>query len=162
LLNFCNLNNFLFKKTAENPVKKLEAYKLYLEFELKSLRDLEKNKQNSKNKPKNDKAEANSNGNLHIYEYDELQHHRTRVKVLFERILADDSNCLDTSIWIRYIFYLNEEESNDPSSFDKEFYLKVLKRSIRNCPWSSKLWISYALMLEKTHESAETVKGNYS
>ena len=127
---------------------------------MKLVRELEKNKQNNKNKSKQDKAEANSNGHMNIYEYDELNHQRTRLKILFERVIAEDSNCLDASMWIKYIFYLNEEEANDPHAFDKEFYLNVLKRSIRNCPWSSKLWISYALMLEKTHESGETVKGN--
>ncbi len=39
---------------------------------------------------------------------------------------------------------------NFGSKETNDFYLKVSQRSIRNCPWSSKLWINYALNLEKS------------
>lgn len=36
------------------------------------------------------------------------------------------------------------------TSASNEYYLKVSQRSIRNCPWSAKLWINYAFNLEKS------------
>ena len=36
----------------------------------------------------------------------ELNYLRKRLKCLFERAIADNSNCLDASLWLDYIYYL--------------------------------------------------------
>lgn len=60
---------------------------------------------------------------------------------------------------IKLFLKKNEEDSIQPNNVDtRDFHLKVAKRSIRNCPWSSKLWINYALMLEKTNSTTEIIK----
>ena len=43
----------------------------------------------------------------------------------------------------------------------KQFYVDVAKRSIRNCYWSSKLWINFAIILEKFQYPSEKIKGNF-
>lgn len=42
-----------------------------------------------------------------------------------------------------------EEDSHDAVE-KKEFILSTFKRAVRNCPWSAKLWINYALESEKS------------
>ncbi len=37
--------------------------------------------------------------------------------------------------------------------------MQVFKRSVRNVPWSSKLWINYLLELEKKNSTEELLKG---
>lgn len=99
-----NINDFfrLFKSKKKNPefdsAKKLNEYKSYLDFELKKITDLEKQKIKQNNKSNNETlAEEASTA---------LTHQRERLKCLFERSLSDDSNCLDVALWLKYIHYL--------------------------------------------------------
>ena len=55
----------------------------------------------------------------------------------------------------------------NPSADLNEFSLNVAKRSIRNCPWSSKLWINYTFCLEKSAflnqtDSIDLIKGVFN
>lgn len=85
-----------------DEAKKLAEYKSYLEFEIKNL------------KHKNPLASGKSlkqNGKNRKEECEEispevLDHHRLRVKCLFERAIADSSNCLDAALWLKYIYFL--------------------------------------------------------
>lgn len=72
-------------EAEKDAAKKLEIYKRYIDFELKLIRDMEKNK-------RADPAP--------------LDHDRLRLKCLFERAIADETNCLDVDLWIKYITYL--------------------------------------------------------
>jgi hypothetical protein len=176
---------FIFKKTSkDDQVKKLNDYKSYIEFELKLVKDMENRTvpASSKNKAKSQKID-DENTSVNQLENEELRSHRLRLKCLFERAISDNSNCLDESLWLKYIYYLvsfvlfslikmfyfklksfikikkNEEESILPNIVDnRDFHLKVAKRSTRNCPWSSKLWINYALILEKANSTTEIIK----
>lgn len=42
------------------------------------------------------------------------------------------------------------------------YNISVAKRSIRNCPWSSKLWINYTFLLERTNSSTESIKAVFN
>lgn len=131
---------------AQDPIKKLAEYNNYLDFELKLVKDLESSSKNSK-------LISNKNN--------QLDYHRLRLKCLFERAIADDSNCLDVNLWLKYINYLNEEEARESSEQNKIFNKNVFKRSIRNCYWSSNLWINYALNAEKSASDSDLVKNIY-
>lgn len=146
-----------------DEVKKLAEYKSYLEFEIKNykhknpLAGVKNMKQNGKHK-KDENEEANP---------EELEQHSLRIKCLFERAIANNSNCLDAALWLKYIYFLNEEEIFDNSNESTNFYLKVSERSVRNCPWSSKLWINYAFNLEKAAylnniDSTDIIKGVFN
>ncbi len=63
-----------------------------------------------------------------------------RVQCLYERMVTDQ--CLETRVWSEYLNYLKREIKID------EVLLKVHERSVRNCPWSADLWISYLQTLE--------------
>ena len=77
-----------------------------MEFELKLVKDIETSKAlllSSKTKAKfnqiDDEAPINT-------EFDEIRGHKIRLKCLFERAIAENSNCLDESLWLKYIYYL--------------------------------------------------------
>ena len=109
LNNFVNFCYFLHQKSAkDDPVRKLSDYKNYLEFELKLLKDLENSKSNLAGKHVNHKNKTNDiTDEVNIKcENIELKPQRLRLKCLFERAIADNSNCLDESLWLKYIFYL--------------------------------------------------------
>ncbi|TGZ75474.1 hypothetical protein CRM22_000354 [Opisthorchis felineus] len=61
---------------------------------------------------------------------------------LFERAVT--ANCLVPEIWLRYIDYLEEK-----LTADKGRLVRVLARSVRNCPWAVDLWLRYALASER-------------
>ena len=94
---FLNSRLLLYLKLTANDdaVKKLEAYNKYLDFELKLIRGLfEKLKTNRSSNKESEQKLA------------EFNYHRQRLRCLFERAIADNSNCLDTSLWLKYILYL--------------------------------------------------------
>ncbi|OON14007.1 hypothetical protein X801_10215 [Opisthorchis viverrini] len=61
---------------------------------------------------------------------------------LLERAVT--ANCLVPEIWLRYIDYLEEK-----LAADKGRLVRVLARSVRNCPWAVDLWLRYALASER-------------
>ena len=82
-------------------MKKLSEFNKYLEFELKRIKEMEtkifsqiKGKQNKKSDIDLDELE------------EDLSRSRDRIKCLFERTIADGSNCLDVALWQKYIYYL--------------------------------------------------------
>lgn len=76
----------------EDPAKRLEAYNKYLDYELKLVRDLF---EQMKGKASSEKSDM-----------EEFDYQRRRLKCLFERAIADNSNCLDTDLWLKYTLYL--------------------------------------------------------
>lgn len=80
-----------------NETKKLEEYKSYLDLELKNLR--------FKSGVGQKKGYNNKQSEQKLDE-DELQYCRRRIKCLFERAIADNQNCLDVSLWLKYIYFL--------------------------------------------------------
>lgn len=96
-----------FKKTSKDDhVKKLNDYKAYIEFELKLVKEIENRTlpASIKNKPKSNKIDDENSTNE--FENEELKCHKLRMKCLFERAISDNSNCLDESLWLKYIYYL--------------------------------------------------------
>jgi len=135
--------------------KKLEEYNKYIEFELRKLREIETGSSSKQNK----KNERKSGDEQQQQQHNELSYSKDRLKCLFERALADGTNCLDVSLWSKYIQYLNEEElAFVADEASQQFNLKVFRRSLRNCPWSAKLWINQAIALEKQAKPSESIK----
>lgn len=85
------------KNASGDSAKRLTEYNVYLDFELKLVSDLEKNKIKQNNKANETLADELRN---------DLIYHRKRLKCLFERAIADDSNCLDVNLWLKNINYL--------------------------------------------------------
>uniref|UniRef100_T1IRW8 RRM domain-containing protein n=1 Tax=Strigamia maritima TaxID=126957 RepID=T1IRW8_STRMM len=73
-----------------------------------------------------------------------------RIQCLFERALAE--NCLNSDLWLKYIKYLETKLKINTIS------LPVLERSVRNCPWSVKLWQIYLRAMERYEQSHENIK----
>lgn len=87
-------------QVADEP-KKLAEFKNYLDYELKGLR----------HKSGLSVKQSNGKGNNHFdndqdVDQEEMSYLRLRIKCLFERALADNSNCLDDSLWLKYIYFL--------------------------------------------------------
>jgi hypothetical protein len=51
---------------------------------------------------------------------------------------------------------------NEQAESREEFNLNVLKRAVRNCPWSSQLWVNYVLELEKVNKPEATIKAAFN
>jgi squamous cell carcinoma antigen recognized by T-cells 3 len=153
-------------KLEDKPDAKLKEYLSYIDFELKLVKEIESNIElaSPRAKKKTNKTEQQQQQQPNELE-SELEYHQTRLKCLFERAIGDNSNCLNVSLWLQYTNYLNEEEteatmgSNDTKQL---FNLSVYKRAIRNCPWSSKLWINYTLLMERRQSSTQTIKQIYN
>lgn len=153
------------KNLSTDEGKKLTEYKNYLDFEMKFLRSKDpasmthsKSNRQQNGKQQEDDQEVTD---------EELSYYRLRIKCLFERAIADNTNCLDASLWLKYIYFLNEEDASASSPKTNKFYLKVSQRSVRNCPWSAKLWINYTFNLEKQAflnniDSSSMVKGVFN
>ena len=56
-----------------------------------------------------------------------------RVQNIFERRITD--HCLEPDVWTEYVNYLEKNLKDYQSS------KMLLKRAVRNCTWSSRLWI---------------------
>jgi hypothetical protein len=69
----------------------LLEYKKYLDYVLKKI----------KISKKNNKSKQNSE----LSETEEIMEH-LEIKCLFERAISDNQNCLDLSLWLKYIYYL--------------------------------------------------------
>ncbi|CAF0720727.1 unnamed protein product [Brachionus calyciflorus] len=164
LIYEANLKKFKELEPFENALneavgdatKKIEAYFSYLDFEIKQIKEMEKRLLNNQKNIKTVNSINGKNSEMEI-----LEKSRVRVKCLFERAIADDSNCLNVNLWLKYIYYLIEEESKQFSDGKDEYNLNVFKRSIRNCPWSAKLWTTYALEIEKFNSPTEQIKNVY-
>lgn len=74
-----------------------------------------------------------------------------RVQCLYERAVSDV--CLDASLWLEYVEYLDSTIKIDT------VVLPVCKRAVRNCPWSSLLWQHYLRALERYKKPFDEVKG---
>jgi len=74
-----------------------------------------------------------------------------RVQCLFERAVSEV--CLDASLWLEYVEYLDSTIKIDT------VVLPVCKRAVRNCPWSSLLWQHYLRALERYKRPFDEVKG---
>ena len=74
-----------------------------------------------------------------------------RVQCLYERAVAE--LCLDASLWLEYVGYLDSTIKIDT------IVLPVCKRAVRNCPWSSLLWQHYLRVLERYERPFDEIKG---
>jgi len=74
-----------------------------------------------------------------------------RVQCLYERAVSEV--CLDASLWLEYVEYLDSTIKIDT------VVLPVCKRAVRNCPWSSLLWQHYLRALERYKRPFDEVKG---
>jgi len=94
------------KNLSANEAKKLEEYKNYLDYELKCLR-MKSPSMNAGNSGAGQKQKQ-ARGAVGEQEASpaELEECRMRVKCLFERALADNQNCLDASLWLKYVYFL--------------------------------------------------------
>ena len=91
------------KETATDEAKKLVEYKNYLDSELKALR--QKGPVNVKGASAKQSGKGQFENDQDV-DQDELNYRRRRIKCLFERAIADNSNCLDDSLWLKYIYFL--------------------------------------------------------
>lgn len=73
-----------------------------------------------------------------------------RVQCLYERAVAE--LCLDASLWLEYVGYLDSTIKIDT------VVLPVCKRAVRNCPWSSLLWQHYLRALERYERPFDEIK----
>ncbi|PNF41960.1 Squamous cell carcinoma antigen recognized by T-cells 3 [Cryptotermes secundus] len=83
-------------------------------------------------------------------QYEMSKNDPARVQCLYERTVAD--LCLDASMWLEYIEYLDSVLKIDT------VVLSVCKRAVRNCPWSSPLWQHYLRALERYKKPFDEVK----
>ncbi|CAG2170287.1 unnamed protein product [Oppiella nova] len=74
-------------------------------------------------------------------EYETTNGTPTRVQCIYERALIE--NCLIADLWHKYTTYLDKKVVIDT------IILPVYERAVRNCTWSSLLWISYMRALER-------------
>ncbi|CAN8015523.1 unnamed protein product [Ixodes persulcatus] len=79
---------------------------------------------------------------LSYLDFEEAQGDPTRVQSLYERAISD--HCLVPELWERYMAYLDTKLKVDAVS------LPCHERSVRNCPWSSSLWVSHLKALERS------------
>ena len=78
-------NSFLSKSNCDEAFDinaKIQAYLKYLDFEIKQVKDLE---------------------NAKVVNNDKLNKQRLRVKCLFERAIGDQTLCLSSQLWTKYI-----------------------------------------------------------
>ncbi|XP_022096230.1 LOW QUALITY PROTEIN: squamous cell carcinoma antigen recognized by T-cells 3-like [Acanthaster planci] len=81
-------------------------------------------------------------------EYERREGNPARIQCLYERALTD--NCLQIELWKDYTKYLDSELKV------KSVVLPVYARAVRNCPWSSELWIGYLVTMERYQEPHST------
>ncbi|XP_033646348.1 squamous cell carcinoma antigen recognized by T-cells 3-like isoform X1 [Asterias rubens] len=79
--------------------------------------------------------------------------HPARVQCLYERAVLD--HCLQEQLWLDYTDYVETKLKI------KDIVLSVYDRSVRNCPWSGRLWCNYLIAKEKFRESLNVIKGKY-
>ncbi|XP_005099708.1 squamous cell carcinoma antigen recognized by T-cells 3 [Aplysia californica] len=94
-----------------------------------------------------------TSGSEQLKSYQDLITHEQRKKeparvvCAFERALKD--HCLVAELWQQYTAYLDKLNSGQQIKSGYE-------RALRNCPWSSQLWVNYLLALER--QGTEFVK----
>ena len=74
---------------------------------------------------------------------------RDRVKVLHERAISSNLNCLDPVIWQSYIIY------QFPNNY------QIAKRAVRNCMCSHEIWSHYIMIKSKT-EGLESITEDFN
>jgi len=72
---------------------------------------------------------------------------------LYERAIADIP--LTQKIWADYIDYFATTIKEDVA------ILKICKRAVANCPWSSDLWTTYLIQAEVNNHPHEELTGYY-
>ncbi|XP_038059123.1 squamous cell carcinoma antigen recognized by T-cells 3-like isoform X2 [Patiria miniata] len=82
-------------------------------------------------------------------EYEKSEGNPARIQCLYERALTD--NCLQIELWKDYTKYL------DAKLQIKSVVLPVYARAVRNCPWSSELWVGYLVDLERYQQPHSTI-----
>lgn len=85
---------------ANDPNKKLEKYYSYIDFEIKQVKDIQFKLFGNKN------VKMVHSANDREKDIELLKASQNRTKCLFERAIADDSNCLNVDLWLKYSFYL--------------------------------------------------------
>ncbi|KAG0416080.1 hypothetical protein HPB47_006756 [Ixodes persulcatus] len=95
---------------------------------------------------------------LSYLDFEEAQGDPTRVQSLYERAISD--HCLVPELWERYMAYLvgagaalartEWGQSADTKLKVDAVSLPCHERSVRNCPWSSSLWVSHLKALERS------------
>ncbi|XP_054168370.1 squamous cell carcinoma antigen recognized by T-cells 3-like [Oppia nitens] len=78
---------------------------------------------------------------IRYIEYETHNSTPQRVQSIYERALID--NCLISDLWHKYVTYLDKKVVIDT------ILLPVYERAVRNCTWSSIIWISYLRALER-------------
>ena len=86
-------------------------------------------------------------------EHEKSNNDPARVQCLYERAVAD--LCLDASIWLGYVEYLDSTLKID------SIVLPVFRRAVRNCPWNALLWQRYLRALERYNKPFEEIKGKF-
>ena len=102
----------IFKQKTANAddQQKLKIYKNYLEFELKLAKGIEKI--TTPNNKLNERKNQICDDPKVKVELEEVNFQRIQLKCLFERAISDNSNCLDESLWLKYIYYLVSATGN--------------------------------------------------
>lgn len=87
-------------QAAGDANKKLEAYNSYLDFEIKQIKEMQIKLFGNKS--------VKIVNSVHDREKDVelLKKSQNRTKCLFERAIADESNCLSVDLWLKYSFFL--------------------------------------------------------
>ena len=86
---------------------------------------------------------------LRYIEFEVINGSPMRVQSIFERALID--NCLAPDLWLKYTNYLDKKIVIDT------ILIPVYERAVRNCTWSSLLWISYLRALERLKSNHQKI-----
>jgi len=106
-----------------------------------------------------DKILEDPNTLKNFYDYINFELNQKFVEVKQTRILFEKAisiHCLDPLLWEKYIIFLINKLNV------KAIILNVCERSIRNCPWSGKLWCHYANVKQLNNYSNDDILDIYN
>ena len=86
---------------------------------------------------------------LRYIDFETINGSPMRVQSIYERAITD--NCLVTDLWLKYTNYLDKKVVIDT------ILIPVYQRAVRNCTWSSLLWINYLRALERLKSSHQKI-----
>ena len=86
---------------------------------------------------------------LRYIDYETCNGTPNRVQSIYERALTE--NCLVADLWIKYTNYL------DKKIVIETILVPVYERAVRNCTWSSLIWINFLKALERLKSKHEKV-----
>lgn len=86
---------------------------------------------------------------LRYIEYEETNGSPLRVQCIYERAITD--NCLNSDLWMKFVKY------QDGKVIVSDLIIPIYQRAVRNCPWSSPLWVHYLKALERLKEDPKNV-----